>query len=213
MKIFLSYSDLDKEIAGQIKHALEDYGLEIFLAHEDIEPLAEWVNTIRAELEACDVFVPILTENFNKSYWTGQETGIAIAHNKLIVPLKVTVDPHGFISHLQALKMDIDGIASSCYKLTEVIASKPIFGDLFRDALIKKFGGSSSFKNAAHNTELLLLFKEYTLRQVTDIISHTIENKQINESFAAQGKLSKFIHKYKDSIDPELLRAFYEAIE
>jgi hypothetical protein len=213
MKVFLSYSSLDKELAGQIKRALEDYGLEVFLAHEDIEPSTEWVDTILAELEACNVFVPILTANFDKSDWTDQETGIAIAHDKLIIPLKVTVDPHGFILRFQALKADINEILPSCYKLAKVIASKPVLGGLFKDALIKRFGDSWSFDNATHNTELLLSFKDYTVSQVTEIIRHTIANKQINQSFRAQRKLSDFIHEYKDSINPELIQAFYEAIK
>ncbi len=213
MKAFLSYSNLDKYLAAQIKHELEDYGLEIFLAHEDIEPLAEWVYTIRAELEACDVFIPILTENFDKSDWTDQETGIAIACNTPIMPLKVTVDPHGFIARFQALKMDIKKIAPSCYKLVKVIASKPVLGDLFRDGLIKKFGDSWSFDNANRNTKLLLSFEGYTLRQVTNIIGHIIANGQINQSFQARRKLSNYINIYKDSIDHELLQAFYEAIK
>ena len=213
MKAFLSYSNLDKYLAAQIKHELEDYGLEIFMAHEDIEPLAEWVDTIRAELEACDVFIPILTENFDKSDWTDQETGIAIACNTLIIPLKVTADPHGFIARFQALKMDIKKIAPSCYKLAKVIASKPVLGDLFRDGLIKKFGDSWSFDNANRNTKLLLSFEGYTLRQVTNIIGHIIANGQINQSFQARRKLSNYINIYKDSIDHELLQAFYEAIK
>jgi len=180
MKVFLSYSSLDKELAGQIKRALEDYGLEVFLAHEDIEPSTEWVDTILAELEACNVFVPILTANFDKSDWTDQETGIAIAHDKLIIPLRVTVDPHGFILRFQALKADINEIPPSCYKLAKVITSKPVLGGLFRDALIKRFGDSWSFDNATHNTELLLSFEDYTVSQVTEIIRHTIANKQIN---------------------------------
>jgi hypothetical protein len=213
MKVFLSYSSLDKELAGQIKHELENYGLSVFLAHEDIEPLAEWVDTIHAELKASDIFIPILTESFSESDWTDQETGIAFALNKLIISLKITEDPHGFIARFQALKMDMKEIKPLCYKLTEVIANKPVLGDLFRDTLIKNFGESWSFDNASRNTEILVSFEGYNLRQVTDIIRYTIANNQINKSFKAQGKLNNLIHKYKDSIDPELLQAFYKAIE
>src|SRR5574341_621347 len=195
MKVFLSYSSLDRKLAGKIKHELEDYGLEVFVAHEDIEPLAVWVDTIRAELEACNVFIPILTENFDESDWTDQETGIAVASDKLIIPLKVTIDPHGFISRYQALKIDIKEIASSCRKIAKLIALKPVLGDLFRDSLIKKFGESWSFDNASHNTKLLVSIGGYNSRQVITIIRYIIENNQINQSFKARRKLRNFIKK------------------
>ncbi len=102
MKIFLSYSHLDKRLAGKIKMYLRQYGVKVFLAHDDIEPSEEWADKILEELRDCDVFMPILTKHFNKSNWTDQETGCALIINKLIVPLKGDVDPHGFISRYQA---------------------------------------------------------------------------------------------------------------
>ncbi|MDI6778481.1 MAG: hypothetical protein QMD77_04835 [Patescibacteria group bacterium] len=42
-RVFVSYSTKDKSIAGKIKEQLEIFGLEVFLAHEDINvPLGEW---------------------------------------------------------------------------------------------------------------------------------------------------------------------------
>lgn len=215
MKVFLSYSHLDKELAGKIKKSLENYGLEVFLAHEDIRPTAEWIYTILSELKDCDVFIPILTEDFNESDWTDQETGISIANEKLIIPLKVTVDPRGFISRFQALKMDTNEIESSCRKLAELISTNPMLGHSFRDALIRKFGSSESFEKAANNTKLLLSFEGYTLNQVIDIMKHTIKNRQINESYKARWRLLNLIDNYEEvkEVDPKLYEDFYEVIK
>ncbi|MHB8067986.1 MAG: toll/interleukin-1 receptor domain-containing protein [Desulfobaccales bacterium] len=213
MKIFLSYSNADKELASKVKRVLESYNLEVFLAHDDIEPSAEWIDTILAELKACDIFIPILTDNFDDSNWTDQESGIAFAFNKLIVPLKVTVDPHGFISRFQALKLITTNIKASLEKLIKVLGSKPVIGDLTKDALINKFADSWSFDNATANTELLLSINDYNSRQLTDIIRHTIANAQINHSFRARDLLREFATKHKKVIEPLLLKAFYEAIE
>jgi hypothetical protein len=212
MKVFLSHSHLDKDLAGQVKVELAYYGLEVFLAHEDIEPLAEWSDVIFAELKACDVFIPILTENFNGSAWTNQETGIAYVGGKLIIPLKVTVDPHGFIASIQALRLHVGNVKAACKRVVEIIASKPRFGDLFRDALIRKFGGSWSHDRAGDNIKLLLSFEDYTSAQVREMVKFTIANGQINRSGNAHTKLLEFVRKYKDLIEPELYRAFHEAI-
>lgn len=215
LKAFLSYSHLDKELAGHIKQALEDYGIEAFLAHEDIEPSAEWVETIKDEVKACHIFLPILTDNFHKSYWTDQETGIAFTHNKLIIPFKVTNDPYGFISKFQALKIDTTAIEASCHKLMKLIVSKPRVSDLLIDNLITRFGKSPSFRDAAQNTELLISYPDYTLPQVVDIIKYTIANSQIYQSWDARKELKEFIHKskYRDDIDPALLQEFNEKLQ
>ena len=213
MKVFLSYSHSDRKLAGEIKCGLEDYGLRVFMAHEDIKPSKEWADTILTELAACYVFIPILTEEFSKSVWTNQEIGHAIAQNKLIVPLKVTVDPPGFISRFQAHKIEINKIAASCEIVTKVIAADSQVGNLFKDALIAKFRESGSYNEAAHNTELLVSFKRYTIAQVTNIINHTIENREINDSYKARNMLRDFIYRYGKSIDSELLESFHRAIK
>jgi len=67
IRVFLSYSTEDKGLAGFIKDSLEWYGLEVFIAHEDIEPSDEWQEAIIQNLESTDVFVPIITESFSLS--------------------------------------------------------------------------------------------------------------------------------------------------
>jgi gas vesicle structural protein len=75
-----------------LKDCLTEYGLDVFLAHEDIAQSAAWVQTILAELKAADVFLPLLTDNFPGSKFTDQETGLAVAGDKLTIPLKVHID-------------------------------------------------------------------------------------------------------------------------
>ena len=80
VRAFISYATADKGLARQIKDGLEKYGLETFLAHEDIQPAEEWQQVILDNLESTDVFIPIITGNFPESKWTDQESGIALTH-------------------------------------------------------------------------------------------------------------------------------------
>lgn len=84
---FLSYSHQDRQLAGLIKGTLNYYGFDTFLAHEDLQPSVEWQEIILINLKECLVFLPLLTDSFIKSDWTDQETGIAIALDKIIVPI------------------------------------------------------------------------------------------------------------------------------
>ncbi len=105
LRAFLSYSHTDRAIAGALKRIFEANGMDVFLAHEDIEPCDIWVGSILDYLNTCHVFIPLLTPEFERSTWTNQEIGYSYARGKLIIPVKITRDPFGFISHIQALTM------------------------------------------------------------------------------------------------------------
>jgi hypothetical protein len=106
LRVFISYSTANKQLAGYVKTELEKIGLDVFLAHEDLLPSEEWQNAIEANLRSTDIFVPIFTEDFKTSSWADQECGIAFAMNKLILPIKVDVTPYGFLGRYQALVFD-----------------------------------------------------------------------------------------------------------
>lgn len=113
VKAFVSYSTSDKELAGKIKKALENYGLEVFLAHEDISPSREWRKEILQNIESSDIFIPVLTENFKESTWTDQESGMAIFTKSTIIPLNVDKNPHGFLKDYQAFSLDRERITKT----------------------------------------------------------------------------------------------------
>jgi len=136
-------------MALMIKQELEDYGFSVFLAHEDIEPSIEWRDRILTELKKCKVFVPVLTGNFNDSEWTDQETGIALAHKKVIVPLKTARDPHGFIKEIQALRIDPENAAKSCLGIIRAMAAASKIKTQVKDDIIKAFCASESFNDTA----------------------------------------------------------------
>ena len=212
MKTFISYATGDKKLAHSIKDGLEIYGVEGFLAHDDIKPTEDWQNRILEELNSTQVFIPLLTENFLKSLWTDQETGIAIAKEQLIIPLKVTNDPHGFISKYQALKLK-SNIAITCSEIIHTIIEKPSLGADMRNLIIEMFGESWSFANAAKNAEILTRFTGYTPAQLKRIIRHTVENSQIHESFDAKDILRTFIKGNQKSIPKELYETTMDKIK
>ena len=62
-----------------------------------------------------DALIAILTPGFNESKWTDQEIGVAIGRKVPIVPIRIGLDPYGFIGKYQALQgagRETDG--SSC---------------------------------------------------------------------------------------------------
>jgi hypothetical protein len=49
--VFLSHSIIDKKIAGKIKKKLSQYGVDVFLAHDDIEGGEEWKIALVSEIK------------------------------------------------------------------------------------------------------------------------------------------------------------------
>ncbi len=70
LRVFISYTSLDKKLAGELKSYLAQYGIRVFLAHDTINPTDEWQVKILEALEKMDVFIPLLTKEFKLSDWT-----------------------------------------------------------------------------------------------------------------------------------------------
>lgn len=211
VRVFLSYSTGDKKTAGMIKEELEKFGLEVFLAHEDIEPSEEWQNAILNGLKGCDVFIPLLTKKFKTSDWTDQETGIAFFNKKMIIPLEINILPYGFIGKYQALKIDRDDIRykkirSGCIEIFKTILrnSPEEFKNKMFNSLIKKFANSPNFAVASSSSELLLEISE-SKRRINEIADAAIKNDQIYKCSSAQGNLRRLFSDNKDKIDPRFL--------
>jgi hypothetical protein len=109
LKIFISYNSKDKSLAGAIKKSLTKPNQEIFLAHEDIMVTKPWEQEIIRNLKECQIFIPIITENFHLSERTDQETGYAIQgalnNKKFIISVFKGIHPYGFINLFQGIPM------------------------------------------------------------------------------------------------------------
>jgi len=105
-EVFLSYSHNDRVLAGKIAKLLTDKGIEVFLAHEDIEISEEWREEIFKHLEGCSVLLALLTPNFENSVWANQEAGYMQGKKGKVIPLIVEetdVKKFGFLEALQGI--------------------------------------------------------------------------------------------------------------
>ena len=101
--LFLSHSSKKKALATEIKQELSGYGIESFVAHADIEPTREWLDEIRVALNTCHAFAAILCEDFKTSNYCDQEVGHALQKGLLVIPLRLEIDPYGFMAPLQGV--------------------------------------------------------------------------------------------------------------
>lgn len=205
MKIFISYSHLDKKLAGAIKGNLEFYYyFDVFLAHEDIEPSSEWEAEIISQLKSCDAFIALLTNNFNNSEWTNQEVGIALERGVQIIAINAGANPHGFIKRYQALKHE--EVDSTIEQILKILLANGDIREKVLDALVRAFGKSRNYIVAGKKINQLLEYDEFlSTHQKNEIILLATRNKQIYESHNATKRLGQFIKKYKDELDGKLV--------
>lgn len=213
LKVFISYSVTDRKLAKHVKKCLLTYGLNVFLAHDDIEASSQWSTVILTTLKESDIFLPLLTDAFTASKWTDQETGIALANGKLIVPLKVHRDPYGFIGAIQAQKLNPEDPRPACARIAKIVGKNTKLQESFLDGLIQMFADSYSFEEAGRRAEMLLDFEGYTPQQVRQVLLATIENDQIYQSFKACRHIGDFVDLYKSEVDVELVRKARKAMK
>jgi len=82
LKAFISYKSKCKQIADELKNILFTYGINSFLAPDNINLSEEWQIRILKELKNTDFVICILSEEYNQSAYCLQETGIALILNK-----------------------------------------------------------------------------------------------------------------------------------
>ncbi len=215
MDIFISYSHKDKNTAGKIKHYLEhEFGVNVFLAHHDIQPTKIWIKEIIKGLKKANVLIALLTNNFENSNWTDQEVGFALCKEILIIPVKINIDPYGFQSQYQAYKLKTNNIYGSCIDIAKIIVEEPNLKVKLLDSLIKVFGKSDSFNRTENIIEVLWKFNDsYSKKQKNNIIQLAESNSQIYSCYKAKKKLKIFIRKYKKDLDENLLKKLEKKIE
>lgn len=202
MLLFVSHSHKDRDVASLIKSELGDFGVDVFVAHEDINPTEEWQGSILEKLGQCDALLLLLTDSFENSNWTDQETGFAMALKKLVIPVKIDIEPYGFISKYQALSWGDDS-TDNIRRLIELLIGKQLISV---DALIQGFAKSRHYDTA--NTRIGLLIRATTTfskEQINSIADSVIKNGQVREAFEVKDQLPQVFSSHRSMMRPEFL--------
>lgn len=103
LRLFISHLAKYKEEATKLQGNLVLFGISCFVAHEDIEPTREWQTEIEKALETMQAMVALFHPEFHESRWTDQEIGVALGRKVPVVPVRLGLDPYGFVGKIQAV--------------------------------------------------------------------------------------------------------------
>jgi len=208
MRTFISYDSDTKELAGRIKRYLDGYDFGCFLAHDDIIPQDKWAEVIELSLEECTLFMPLLTPGFKTSFYCQQETGYAYCRGIEILSVLISEPPMGFLYDKQGITFNEERFDASCWKIVKHIGNKKQFSGAVIDKIIDEFYRSNSFEKAGENAEKMLPEFKFTSAQARRIMECIEDNPQIKESRRARPVIYKFIDKYGDVLDPDLVERY-----
>lgn len=181
VRLFISHRDIYKSQANELAHALEQYGISSFVAHDTIEPMTQWQAEIRKGLETMEIMLAFVTDDFHESVWTNQEIGFALARNIPIISLKLQQsDPKGFIGDQQALKGSLDDSAASFQSIYDLLAERLGNRERLQSGLISAFVEAQSFSEAIKRFD--------RMAEVVNRLSED-EVKRIIDGFAANNQL------------------------
>ena len=213
IRVFLSYSHKDKALAGELKTALKEFGVRPFLAHDDITPSAQWKKEILTNLRKCRILMPILTKSFKTSTWTDQEAGVALALNKIIFPLKVHVDPHGFLADFHALTCLNNRPFGTCWRIVEHLSTISGFRKQGRDCAITFFLSSNNFEKTRRRIQKLIALRPFSSKQLAWIITEAAHNQNIYGCHAAESSMNKLLSDAKGRVSDHLIHNYRRAVK
>ena len=139
-RLFISHLTKYKIAARNLKICMKEYGIDCFVAHEDIQVLKEWEIEIENALFSMDALCAIVTPDFRNSDWCDQEVGIALGQKKAVLPISKEMMPYGFFGKYQALKStgkNANEIAKALWLvITGNIKTRQIYFDKFLSLIV-----------------------------------------------------------------------------
>ncbi len=194
-RCFLSHTSNRKKRAASLKGQLEDYGCDVFVAHEDIEPTVVWLDEIQAALASCHCLIAWVTDDFHDSLWTDQEVGFVLGRGLPVVPIRAGNDPYGLMGKLQAVPFKKAASSNVAEAIFTALNGKNETAQFVASGAVQAFLDSGSFAEAKRRMAIVERLTAITpaLRQRLSEAAAT--NNQIADSFGVPASLNRLLRR------------------
>lgn len=196
-RLFFSHLSSDKLLVADVKQKLVAYGIDCFVAHEDIDPTLEWQDMIESALQSCDAMAVFLTQDFHNSNWTDQEIGFCVARRILIIPLKIDINPYGFIGKYQAQNCSSLSPSQIAEKIFDILINSSLTSAKFSEAIVANFVVSPTWESARARSLLLSKIKIWTPELLRSIENSLETNNHIPDAYGVPDRIRAILTKHK----------------
>ena len=191
--VFLSHAFVDRHIASRIKENMRRNGIDVFLAHDDIEPGENWSTVLKDELKSRTIFLALITKNYHDADYTDQEFGMALAYGKSILPILINGKPRGFVSESQHIKFTPSKMVTASLSLKVFRRHTKDEAKLLKLMLVG-LSESKSTAEADFWIENILPYKDKLSATDKDFIRTILEkNRHVAKSDSANGALKSLL--------------------
>ncbi len=195
LRLFLSHIAEQKEACVLLKDELHDYGISAFVAHEDIKPNAEWRNEILNALKSMHAMAALLTPGFHESNWTDQEIGFALGRGILIIPVRLGLNPYGFVGILQGLKGNLKYPSKLADQLIDVLLKQKSTTSRMRRSLVVGFEKSCSFATSIKLSRKIIGISDFSKKQFKRLEAACTDNRQVEKAFGVPDRIISFVRE------------------
>lgn len=196
-RLFLCHVSMQKKLISDVKGELEKHGVDGFVAHEDIDPTKEWITEIEAALTTCDALAAFLTDGFHESNWTDQEVGYSVSRHVLIIPVRIDMDPYGFIARYQALTPPNSKPASIATGIAKILSSNDLTAPKMAPAIVRCFEESDTFADAKARMKEVERIRSWTPEMLRALENAVARNSQVSGSWGVPDRVRAVINKYR----------------
>lgn len=195
LKMFASHMTKNKVLVHGFADELGKLGVELFVAHDDIHPTDEWVESIEDALRTADAALIFYHPGIKESFFCQQEVGWILSQGTPHLGLKVEgQDPMGMAQRKQAMtpifypepRSGEVNIWYTAGEIIEVFISRfPNLHTLIIHSLAMGLNRSKRFEDSKRCWELINKVPKTPALESVLLIEEAIEhNSQVREAYA-----------------------------
>lgn len=195
-RVFISHVAAHKSQAREFKVAFKKFGVTSFVAHEDIEPTKKWLEEIQTALSSMDAIVAFVTPDFIQSKWCDQEIGIAMGLGRLVVPIRMGADPHGFLGKYQGLSSHGKTIEQVANEVFSILARHDMTRIKVTTAVVEQVYSAESFAASKRLSGLLERLPIITADHARRLRQAIADNYQVSSSFGVPERIEALLKRH-----------------
>jgi len=192
-RLFLSHVSSEKAQVGALKQHLSGLAVSAFVAHEDIEPSREWLREIDLALASAHALAALLTPGFHESRWTDQEIGIALGRGVTVIPVRLGIEPYGFIARQQALAGRLGNPKELAADIASLLSRNPHTAATRRSMLVRSLETSRCYVETHDAMRLLQDASGFTPEELARLEAACIANDQVGGASGIRKKVADLV--------------------
>jgi len=197
LRLFLSHIAAEKAGVSKLKAELLKWGVDSFVAHEDIEPNKLWQAEIELALNSMHALAALLTPGFHESKWTDQEVGFALGRGTMVIAIRLGLDPYGFIGKQQGLPGNLDAQEPLASGIVDLLLKHKTTADIMMEGLISTFESAKSFNASIAISKKLEGMKYISADHLRRLEAACVENSIVKESWYVPERIQKIVQRFK----------------